>query len=135
MFCGFDRATSKGDGKEDSEARSRSHTGRAASCEVSRQEFVLKVLPVFVFRSIPRNSVNDLLVNGHFEDGGFASSFMFCLRTCLDASQTAGAPGSLRLHSCLDRTSLACFSLPLSTTQQQFVECHLCLAWFVLQCN
>ncbi|CAE7781357.1 unnamed protein product, partial [Symbiodinium sp. CCMP2456] len=46
VFCGFDRATSKGDGKE---------------------EFVLKVLPVFVFRSIPRNSVNDLLVNGHFE--------------------------------------------------------------------
>eukprot|EP00439_Symbiodinium_sp_Y106_P074698 s3252_g14.t1 len=42
VFCGFDRATSKGDGKEDSEARSRSHTGRAASCEVSRQEFVLK---------------------------------------------------------------------------------------------
>ena len=32
------------------------------------QEFVLKVVPVFVFRSIPRSSVNDLLVNGHFED-------------------------------------------------------------------
>ena len=36
------------------------------------------MLPVFVFRSIPRNSVNDLLVNGHFEDGGFVSSFDMC---------------------------------------------------------
>ena len=25
------------------------------------------MVPVFVFRSISRNSVNDLLVNGHFE--------------------------------------------------------------------
>ncbi|CAJ1414733.1 unnamed protein product [Effrenium voratum] len=47
IFCGFDRASSKGEGKE---------------------EFVLKALPVFVFRSISRHSINELLVNSHFED-------------------------------------------------------------------